>query len=322
MVGRGRLSRVALGVGAAATIAALTLPAREARADDGSIVLVVTGVTLIAATFGWNVAFTAYDASHAANGEEPDFGWMVAQTAVTSPQAALAGVPMVLSQLEGEGQSAAIFGLPLLPASVWGNQMATFAVWSMADQSVDVGSRYGVSWMIAANLTFSTGAIASAFSDCHCTKPWFAIPTLAVTTGETIGSIYQAVNDEDHRAAWIGMSAWSGVLSLHAIGSLIGYAVRSSEDTPQYPYPAPYTPPPRPRPEPPKPRPPLQVPAEDPAAPAGMLRPPELVEAPVEELGTLTPRAPRYRVEISGGGLTAISDGLVTSPGLSLSGRF
>ncbi len=212
---------------------------------------------------------------------------------------------MVLSQLEDEGQEGAYFGIPLLPASIWGNQMASFAVWSMATPSVDVGSRYAVSWMIGANLTFSTGAVASAFSECRCTKPWFAIPSLLTATGETIGSIYQAVNDVPHRNAWIGMSAWSGVLALHSAGSLISFYVQKAKDSPQYPYPAPYEPPPKPRPAVPNPRPPLVVPAEEPP-PAGMSE----------------PRPKPYRIELSGGGFAPVSDGVVVAPGVSISGRF
>lgn len=306
---------VARFIAAGALIAALA-PARAAHADD-AVPLIITGITLIGATFGWDVAFTAYDASHAVDGEEPDFAWMVAQTAVTSPQAVLGSVPMVLSQLEDRSDTAALFGVPFLPASVWANQMATFAVWSMASSSVDVGSRYGVSWMIAANLTFTTGAVASAFSDCHCTKPWFAVPTAAVAVGETIGSVYQAVNDVPHRAAWIGMSAWSGVLSLHAAGSLISYYVQTAKESVDYPYTPPYEPPPRPRPPPPRPRPPLEVPAPDPATPpAG---------SSLEDLDSPAPSAPRparYKMQITGGGFAPITDGWTLAPGVSLSGRF
>jgi hypothetical protein len=302
-----RRCRVALSLGALAAVAAAALPGREARADD-SVPLIITAVTLVSATFGWDVAFTAYDASHAVDRVEPDFGWMVAQTAVVSPQTILGGVPMVLSQLDDHGQEALLYGIPFLPASIWANAMATFSVWSMANPSVEVDARFGVSWMIGANLTFSTGAVASAFSDCRCTKPWFAVPTVLAGTGETIGSIYQAVNDEPHRNAWIGMAAWSGVLTLHGAGSLISWYVQKGKETPDYPYPAPYVPPPKPRPTAPPPRPPkppLQVPSEEPQ--------PE---------GSLRPRLPHYRVQISGGGFAPITDGLITAPGLSLSGKF
>lgn len=304
-------------LGGAATLVALALPAHEARADD-SVPLIITAVTLVSATFGWDVAFTAYDASHAVDNEEPDFGWMVAQTAVTSPQAVLGGVPMVLSQLEDEGQQAAYFGIPLMPASIWGNQMASFAVWSMASPSVDVDARYGVSWMIGANLTFSTGAIASAFSECRCTKPWFAIPALLTTAGETIGSIYQSVKDVPHRNAWIGMSAWSGVIMLHSAGSLISYYVQQAKEKPGYPYPAPYTPPPKPRPAPPQPRPPLVVPTSGPGATV-----PADGDGYVDDPVTFErPRPAPYRIEISGGGPAPVSDGLTLAPGLSISGKF
>ncbi|MFO0614916.1 MAG: hypothetical protein U0414_20170 [Polyangiaceae bacterium] len=298
------LRRVALLFGGMSAVAAIALPPREARADD-SAALVITAVALVSATFGWDVAFTAYDASHAVDEQEPDFGWMVAETAVTSPQTILGSIPIVLSQLEEKDDIAVLYGIAALPLSVWANAMATFSVWSMSNPSVEVGPRFGVSWMVGANLTLSTGAIASAFSDCRCTKPWLSIPTVLTGAGETIGSIYQAVNDKPHRAAWIGLSAWSGVLTLHGAGSLISWYVQKARDNPGYPYPAPYEPPPRPRPPPPSPRPPLKVPSEEP--------PPA---------GATGPRPAPYQIEISGGGFGPVTDGVLTGAGLNLSGTF
>ena len=279
---------VALGVAA---------PAREAKADDlGAIALVTVAVAVV---FGWDVGFTAYNGGHVIGHVEPDAGWMIAETAVVAPQAALGNIPLVIGQLEDDKDEAAILGTVFLPLAIWANQMSTFSVWSLADKSVKVGPRYGVSWLIGSNLSLTTGMITSFFSKRHYARPWMSIPELVVGGGECAGATYAAVTDKANRGPWIALSVWSGTLALHGAVSLIATAAHQEESTPTYPTPfePPVLPPATRRTQQ------LEVPTGPGTPPAPRPPPPTALTPPI-----LVP--------------TPISDGQQLVPGVSVVGRF
>ncbi len=218
------------------------VPAREAKAEDlvAEILLVTVGVGAI---FGWDVGFTAYDGGHVIARTEPDSGWMIAETAVAAPQALVGHVPMIVAELDDEKEGNVIGGVFLIPA-IWLDQMTVFATWTLGDKSVDVRSRYGVSWLLGANDTLTTGMITSFFSKEHYARLWLSIPELAVGGAECAGTVVAAIHDPAHRGEWIGLAAWSGLLALHGGASLIAKAAARPAVGPDYP--TPFEPPPLP----------------------------------------------------------------------------
>jgi len=273
-------------------------PAREAKADDlGGIALLTVAV---AVAFGWDVGFTAYNGGHVIGHTEPDSGWMIAETAVTSPQAAVGNIPIVVGELVEDKSDGAIIGTVFLPLAVWANQMTTFSAWSLADKTAPVAPRYGVSWLIGANLSLTTGMVTSFFAKEHFSRPWLAIPETAVGGIECASTIYAAVRDKTFRGQWIALSAWSGTLAVHGIASLIASAASRPEATPDYPTPfePPVLPPPTRRTQPLEvPTGPGTPPVPRPPPPTATFTPPVLFPSP-------------------------ISDGEQVVPGVRLVGRF
>lgn len=287
-------------------LGALLSPPREARADEDTIVI-ITAVTLVSAAFGADVAFTAYDINKMKDNKEPDFKWMTAQTIVTSPQAVLSHIPMVLGSVEKKDPELALL---FLPAAMWGNQMATFGAWSMGSQSVKSGPRYGVSWLIGTNLPLTTGAISSIANDLHVSRPWLAIPEMALTAPQVVAGVYQGVHDKNNRPGWIAIAAWSGALFVHGTVSLVvSLTHKESDDPPPEP---PLPPPPLPPPPPPPPPPPFRL--DQPVQPV----PPPGTE-PEPPMGRLSPKAPRLHADI---GPAPVTDGFRVVPGVTVFGTF
>jgi hypothetical protein len=272
-------------MGAACAALALAAPAREARAsDDGAII--VTVVVIAVAVVGADISFTAYDVGRAVDRKEVETPWMVGQTIVVSPQAILGHVPMILAQTEKEEEAAKIYGTVFIPITAWANALSTFSIWSLGDKSIDVGPRFGVSWLIGTNLTLTSGLAASLWSERHYAKPWLSIPTIALAGAELAGTAFAATKDATHRGEWIGLAAWSGTMTTHGIISLIAWLAdphrtsKSEPDTTHYP-------------------------------------------TPFEPLD-LPPRPPRHNqpLEVPTVAPTPISNGVSIVPGMSIFGRF
>lgn len=304
-------------------LGALVLPAREARADDTGVI--VLAVALAGSAFGADVAFTAYDLGKAPNNKEPDLKWMTAQTIVTSPQAVLGHVPMVFGAVEKDSpEIAALF----LPASIWANQMATFSSWSMASQRVLPGPRYGVSWLIGADLPLTTGAVASLFSDEHYGKAWLDVSEMILCTPQVVLGGYEIARDHENRGGWVALTAWSGTLLLHGTVSLVLAAThKKGGDDPNPPPPPPPLPPPPPRPPPYYYNDPVQIVpdgATPPPAQAPGAAPPNGREAPPDAPPPSSPPGPRptppkLHADFAP---TPISDGIRVVPGISVFGTF
>lgn len=298
----------------------LLLPAREARASD-DVPVIIVAVTLVGAAFGADVAFTAYDIGKARKNVEPDVKWMTAQTIVTSPQAVLGHVPMVFASVDkNDGEIAGLF----LPASIWGNELATYGAWSLASKEVKPGPRYSVSWLIGADLPLTTGAISSLFTDEHYAKPWLSISEIALCSPQVALGVYQGIHDPTNRAGWIGIAAWSGTLAVHGVVSLaLSIAHKPTDEPPVEP---PLPPPPRP----PQPPPyyyndpvrtlpndggPPEIPPEPPAQ-RDPRSPSDLKVPPPQPPGR---HAPRLHADIAP---TPISDGIRVVPGITVFGTF
>jgi hypothetical protein len=232
--------------GAACAALAIAAPAREARASDEGAVI-VTVIVIAAAVVGTDIAFTAYDGGHVVDGKEVETSWMIGHAIVMPPQAILGYVPMILAQTEKDEKAAQIYGTVFIPITAWANSLTAFSLWSLGSQTIDVRTRFGVSWLIGTNLTLTSGLAGSLWSEHHYAKPWLSIPTIALAGAELAGTSFAATKDTTHRGEWIGLAAWSGTMTTHGLISLIAWLAdphksSSSETTDPTHYPTPFEP--------------------------------------------------------------------------------
>lgn len=274
---------------AAATLLALATPATARADDDVVVVLAVVGAALFA---GADVTFTAYSGGTAARVEEPDQTWMTAQSIVTTPQALALNVGMgvIASEDDDEGYS-----LLALPVVAWINTLSVYSTWTVgAPGVIQPDQRFGVSWLAGTNAAFTAAAIG-AMADDRLSPLWISIPEVGLMGAEAAFAGVRAAQDENWRGGWAAMAAWSGVLAVHGVLSIIGEGAgwNRGSDIPT-PEPIPPEPPPQPPPDDP-----LRVPTPDPSfptnnppasrpAPPGP-PPPLLVPAPVGEGAGLGP---------------------------------
>lgn len=238
----------------AASFFAVSVTSVEARADDFSeVFLAISGGALL---FGADVAFTAVNVRAAVEQEELEEGWMIAQTIVTAPQAVIGDGLMVYGASVRDDQEVVAL---LAPVSLWLNTLATFSTWSLASRRTEVSDRFGVSWLLGANITLTAAAFGGTISNetGHIPSLGVSIPELLIAIPETIGCAYASSQDEQGRSGWIALTAWSGALVIHGTVSLILELGRDDVSPPEEYYP---TPQPMPVPEP---EPPVKVVPED-----------------------------------------------------------
>lgn len=203
------------------------LPASDALAGPGDAFAVAgLGVGAVGIV---DVGFFAYDIWQIEDDNEPAEGAMIAQTAVWAPQMALTNALIVAGQIDQE--SGPVLTLVGLVPAVFSTGMTTFGAWSLANKDVPAGPRFGVSFMIGANFVLTTGAITSAFVGNHAASPWLSIPEIAVGAAQAVPSFVQAARDPDHRAAWIGLGAWSTAIVAHgAVSAVVSANTRTSDE--------------------------------------------------------------------------------------------
>lgn len=198
--------------------AAVAVPAVDAHAGGVGDAFAAAGLG-VGAVGIVDIGFLAYDVSLVGDDDEPDDGAMIAQTAVWAPQMALIDAVVVVGQVDRE--HGAVLTLAGLIPAVFATGMTTFGAWSLANKDVPVGPRFGVSFMVGANFVLSAGAITSAFVADHVAAPWLSIPEIAIGAAQAVPSFVQAARDPDHRAAWIGLGAWSTAILAHGTVSAV-----------------------------------------------------------------------------------------------------
>lgn len=214
--------------GVCLTAAALAaIPAAESSASPGDA-FAAAGIG-VGAVGIVDLGFLAYDVMVIEDDNEPNEGAMIAQTAVWAPQMALANTLIVVGQVDQE--HGAIFTLAGLVPAVLSTGMTTFGAWSLANQDVPVGPRFGVSFMVGANFALTAGAITSAFVGDRAARPWLAIPEIAIGAAQAVPSFVQAARDPDHRAAWLGLALWSTAIATHGtVSAVVSANARHADD--------------------------------------------------------------------------------------------
>jgi hypothetical protein len=304
-----------------AAMVALSSAPSIACADD-DFELAFLSLSVGALLFGTDVMFTVVNVRSAVEKEELEEGWMVAQTIITSPQAVFGNGLLAFGAAQRKDQALVTLTMPV---SIWFNQLATFSSWSLGSRAVDVGDRLGVSWMIAANLTLTSTAVASTISPerGHVTALEVAIPELVIAIPETVGSAYALSQDDRGRAGWIALTAWSGALVVHGTVAVILGALAPDEDE----YLVPDTPPLQP--PSPEPEPPVKVVPEDYRQP---VPPEEQGPRPLDDFidpkqkpsprSNLAPRRSPSRLMPRVTPTALTEDGKTFVPGMMVSGRF
>lgn len=221
---------------AAAALLVASVP-QEARADDDAAV-VITAVGLGAALIASDITFTAYTGGKVGRHEEPAEAWMVAQSVVTGAQTlALGGVSVFVGVEDDDEEGGAL--LPLVPG-IWTGGLSIFSTWSLAAPAeTAVDARLGVSFVAATNLMFTSAAIGSLAGKNGYTPYYISIPELTLMAPQSVLTAVQAARDESGRPGWAVLSAWSGVLTIHAVVAIVTRAQdQGGSDYPPPPEPA------------------------------------------------------------------------------------
>lgn len=230
-----------VGSGIVTALLAWSIAPAEARADD-DVAIAVTSVAVGSSLLAANIAFTAYTGGKVADRQEPSQSWMVAQTVVMGAETlAVNGLAVALGVIDDDEE-----GLELtpLPFAIWTGGLSIFSSWSLASPGgTDLQSRVGLSFLAATNLAFTSTAVG-ALADGEHAPYYVSIPEACLMAPQAVLTAVQASRDENGRAGWIALSAWSSVLTLHGVVSVIGRAmnhrsVQYSVETPPQPLPTP-----------------------------------------------------------------------------------
>jgi len=274
---------------ALSTFALLVSFAGSAHAgDEEDVILAAIGGSVAAGAAGSAIAFTAYSGGTAARNEEPTQGWMTAQTIVGGGEAMLAnGFVVGLSADGDEGTE-----LLAMPVSIWTTALGTYGAWGLgAPGSYAPDARFGVSWLVGANTTFTSAAFGYAIKG-KLAPLWTSIPEIAASGPQAVVAFLKSANDPHGRAGWIGLGVWSSLLVVHGTMSVIGSGAGWFADEEFYP---PYPEPPYPEPPPPDPyyldpvHPLDSVPPPAHVPPPQEIPPPLVVPTPVPDAGGLAP---------------------------------
>jgi hypothetical protein len=244
--------------------------------NDAEEAVIVLGVGACAVAA---VTFTGYDAVRVAFDEEPAQGWMIGQHVVTGLGAIALESLSVLAATEDEGDDADdLYVAALLIPTWWVDSLAIFSTWSLADPgTADVKTRFAVSFLGGLDLTFTAFAIG-AFLDERPAPMYVAIAETGVMATQSVLTSIKAATDEGGREGWAVLAAWSGILTIHGVASLIVGGVEATEAAPPEVYDTPPAEPSGPTPLVPGVGPPPEY-TIDPSTPLSSMRPRRRKEA-------------------------------------------
>lgn len=205
-----RLTRSSVLAAAALTAAAL-LPAREARAGLGPE---AEGVGIgFAVAFGLaDIGFLSHDVHAMVTGVEPTEGVHTGRSIFFMPQGALSSMVLVFGQ---HASNSLEWTWGALGPAIFTNAMTTYGMWSWASTELPIEQRFGLSFLVGADLALTAGAISSAFRADHTATPYLAIPELAYGVGSAVPCFVQTALDAEHRVEWATLGVWSSVIAIH-----------------------------------------------------------------------------------------------------------
>lgn len=209
--------------------AAVALPASDARADLGPE---LEGVGIgFGVAFGLaDIGFLAYDIHAIVNGEEPEQDVHIARAILFMPQGLLSSMALVFGQHDGNSRD---WTWAALGPAIFGNAMATYGMWSVPTARLPMEQRFGLSFIIGADLALTAGAISSAFRGDRRATPWLAIPELVIGAATAVPCFVQTARDRTHRVEWASLGTWSSLVAVHGAVSTGLWATDDDEHPPE-----------------------------------------------------------------------------------------
>ncbi|MFO0550942.1 MAG: hypothetical protein U0271_21305 [Polyangiaceae bacterium] len=258
-------------VGSLAVTLAIAKPAHAGDPDALAAAGAIAGIIALVTT---DVSFTVYTGGVVARLDEPDTGWMIGQATVTGAETAVASG--FVAGLAGTDKVDPGLEVVPMPFAIWMGAMSTYSAWSLAQPgAVRSDLRFALSWVISTNMVFTCSAISELVDDGYAPL-YLAVPEATLMASEAALTGYKAVTDEANRPQWIALSAWSGVLTVHAVVSLFGSGLRAERSQQKGAPPTAAPPPPTPTPDPYYQDPVQPLPPEQ-ARPAAIVIPPPVV---------------------------------------------
>lgn len=211
---------------------ATLLGASSARADDSAEV--AGAVIGVLAAIGIDTGFTVHDAVRVDAREEPDAEWMVSQSTVVGAQAVVLNFFTGFAAASDRREEG--ITLAFLAPTIWTNALSTFSIWTLSsekyqpapfgrtlaiDDDTNVRDRFAMSWVVGINLAFTSSVIGSAAGE-RWVPRYISIPQTVLMAPECVLASIKAGVDDHARAGWVTMAAWSGVLTIHGVASIIG----------------------------------------------------------------------------------------------------
>jgi hypothetical protein len=183
----------------------LLTPARASAhgLDDPAV-----GIALAVAA--GDLAFAVADVAAFA-GDARSNAWLIPQAIYTPPQAALCNADAYISRGS------------LLGVCIFGDQLATFAIYGVAGRGVSTTALYPLSWAIGANIALTNNAVALtlrsklASTSVATTEIAASVPQL-VAASFAVGS---ARNFPSQRPVLLALGGWSAGLFTHGVMSLV-----------------------------------------------------------------------------------------------------
>ncbi len=208
-----RLARTAI---AALSFVAAGAAARTAAASDDEAILAGAAVLGFGAA---DMVFANYDVLHALRGERPSRGWAIAETAVTAPQAIVLNVVVAVGAGERDGDIPVTW-LLLPTIGVTAMSMHGSLSAGVGRDDLDPAAALGFSFAIATDLALTAGALGPAVrGELAHRGPATAAIVLSLPVVALGG--YFTARDDENRAAWVALTAWSSALLVHGAVSLL-----------------------------------------------------------------------------------------------------
>ena len=216
-----RLSRTGRWLAGAAAAAAVALGAPEARAsafDDlgAGLIVVGSGMALLGAA---DMVFVVNDMVDLANGWPPDKGWALAEAIVATPQAlAFNALLFAMAHDDDDDNAGALFlGVPFTAAAT---SLTIHGIWASTGDPATNEDRVGVSVFVGTAGAWTSAALGRATRGGLFPRS-VGVAEMALTSPGLAVGIYESLPGRPSQATWIPVAAWSGLMWLHGLASVI-----------------------------------------------------------------------------------------------------